>query len=400
MDLRSHYPYALLRHGIVNSYPSLKEDIKADIVIMGAGISGSLIADELVRNGFDVVIVDKRHAGMGSTAASTSLLQYEIDIPLFRLVNLVGKKHAVESYRLCREAIYLLQEKCSSLKVDSLFSLRPSFQFASAENHFPDLKTEYTTRKKYGFNVELLSRSQTRNCFTIDSAGGIYSEDGAEADAYRITHELLSHGIQKGLRVYDHTEISEITYQKKKVKLLTAAGNSIIARKIIIACGYESQKYIPRKVQSLHSTYAITSEPQMRKTFWYKNSLIWETARPYLYLRTTSDNRIIIGGKDIASSHPGKRDALLKTKKRSLENSFHKLFPEIPFTTDFSWAGVFASTKDGLPFIGSIPERPNTLFALGYGGNGTTFSVIAAIIIRDLLFGKTNPAATIFSFNR
>src|SRR5687767_6616975 len=100
MDLRSHFPYFLLRHGIVNSYPSLQEDAHADIVIMGAGISGSLLAYQLVEAGFDVIIVDKRHAGTGSTAASTSLLQYELDVPLHKLIDMVGEKTAVSAYLL------------------------------------------------------------------------------------------------------------------------------------------------------------------------------------------------------------------------------------------------------------------------------------------------------------
>ena len=182
--------------------------------------------------------------------------------------------------------------------------------------------------------------------------------------------------------------------------LVTADGKKIRARYLVIACGYESQQYVPRVVQQLHSTYAIVSEPFKQKNSWYKNSLIWETAMPYLYMRTTDDNRIIVGGKDISSSDPFTRDKLLAAKARSLEASFKKLFPSIDFKTDFSWAGSFAFTKDGLPFIGTIPERPHTYFTLGFGGNGTTFSVIAAEIIRDMLSGKTNNDAEIFSFNR
>ena len=90
----------------------------------------------------------------------------------------------------------------------------------------------------------------------------------------------------------------------------------------------------------------------------------------------------------------------MQSKARSLAKVFHKLFPAILFRADFSWAGVFASTKDGLPYIGSIPELPDTYFALGYGGNGITFSVIAAQIIRDILSGKKNKDLPIFSFSR
>src|SRR5688572_22804661 len=91
MDLRSNYPYWLFRHGILNSYPSLHKDINADVAIIGAGISGSLVAWQLCRAGYKVVMADRRHAGMGSTAANTALLQYEIDIPLHRLIEIAGE---------------------------------------------------------------------------------------------------------------------------------------------------------------------------------------------------------------------------------------------------------------------------------------------------------------------
>ena len=153
-------------------------------------------------------------------------------------------------------------------------------------------------------------------------------------------------------------------------------------------------------MQELDATYAIASEPFSENKFWYKNALIWETATPYLYLRTTSDNRILMGGKDIPFSNPDKRDSLLIQKAKSLEQSFSKLFPGMLFKTDFKWAGTFASTKDGLPYIGSIPQRPNTYFALGFGGNGITFSAVAANIIKDLLMGKKNRDAALFRFDR
>jgi glycine/D-amino acid oxidase-like deaminating enzyme len=73
-----------------------------------------------------------------------------------------------------------------------------------------------------------------------------------------------------------------------------------------------------------------------------------------------------------------------------------KLFPHIVFKTDFKWAGNFASTKDGLPFIGSIPQFPHTYFSLGYGGNGITFSLIAAHLLTDLLQGTKTPALIFF----
>jgi glycine/D-amino acid oxidase-like deaminating enzyme len=400
MNLRSYYPYWLLRHGIINNYPSLASDVKADVAIIGAGISGALVAWHLCKAGFSVVVADRRHVGWGSTAASTSLLQYEIDTPLYELKEKTGEENAIKSYLLCREAIYKLETICRQFNDKELFEFKPSLQFASFKSHVADLKKEYELRKKIGFSLEFLDEKNVVEKYGFSKPAALLSKDGAEADAYKITHRLFEKCIPLGLRLYDHTEITNIIHHKKGVELITPDKKKIHARYLVIACGYESQRYIPYKVETLESTYAAISEPFSQKHFWYKNSLIWETASPYLYIRTTADNRIIIGGKDVPFTNPDKRDELLPAKTKALERSFSKLFPALQFKTDFKWAGSFASTKDGLPFIGSIRQRPHSFFALGFGGNGITFSMIAAEIIRDLLTGKNNPHARIFSFDR
>lgn len=400
MDLRTHHPFWLLRHGIVNSYPSLTNDLKTDVAIIGGGISGALVAYEVAKAGFSTVVVDRRHIATGSTAASTSLLQYEIDTPLYKLIKLVGERNAVRSYHLCRKAIYDLEALCHKISKESLFVSRPSFQFASFKKHVAKQKLEYDLRKKAGFAIQWIEENDIENKFGFRKASGLLSQDGAEANSYLITHRLLEACMPHGTSIYDNTEIIKITTNKKGIQLQTKEGFKIKAKKLVIACGYESQKYLPKKIQDLNSTYAIVSEPMSNKKFWFRNALIWETDTPYIYMRTTDDGRILVGGKDDPFSNPTLRDSQLTTKARALEKTFTGLFPSIPFKTDFRWAGTFGSTKDGLPYIGSISERPHTYFALGLGGNGITFSVIAAQIIRDLLKGRVNKDAEIFSFNR
>jgi glycine/D-amino acid oxidase-like deaminating enzyme len=400
MDLRSDFPYWLLRQGIIRSYPSLQDNIRTGIVIMGGGVSGALVAWYLTNAGFETTLVDRRHIGMGSTAASTALLQYEIDTPLYKLIDKAGRQNAIRSYLLCRESIHTVGSLSKSLGLKDNFNFKPSFQYASYKKHKKNLEKEFWLRKEAGFVLHWMDEKDILAKYGFRSVGGILSEDGAELDAYQFTHALLEKSISRGLKVYDHTEIVNIYHGKKGVELITGVGKKIRAGKLVIACGYESQQYIPKKVQDLRSTYAIISEPHEQKDFWYKNSLIWETKDPYLYMRTTFDNRIILGGKDIPSSDPIKRDALLPSKARALKLSFTQLFPSISFHTDFKWAGSFAYTKDGLPYIGAIPQRPHTYFAIGLGGNGITFSVIAAQIIRDILQGKKNEDAALFSFDR
>jgi glycine/D-amino acid oxidase-like deaminating enzyme len=251
-----------------------------------------------------------------------------------------------------------------------------------------------------GIELEWMNATDVRDHFGFTKPAGLLSTNGAEIDPYLLTHSLFRSCITEGMKVYDHTEISGITHTTPGIVLTTTDAKKIRARKLVIACGYESQRYIPKTIQHLHSTYVIISEPLGIKDFWYKNSLIWETAQPYIYLRTTYDGRIIIGGKDIPSSNPRLRDSLLLSKTKALERSFAGLFPSLRFKTDFKWAGSFGTTRDSLPYIGSIPQRPDTYFALGLGGNGITFSVVAAQIIRDLLAGRATPDAKLFSFQR
>lgn len=401
MDIRTDNPFWLMKSGFLETYPSLKEDFLTDYAVIGGGITGALIAWYLSQAGIDTAVFDRRHIGMGSTCASTALLQYEIDTPLFQLKEMVGEKNAVRSYQLCVESIDALEEVSKKLKLAE-FERKPSFCYASRKKDVPDqIEKEYEIRRKHGINVEIWSEKEIAEKFPFSASAALYSpKDAAQTDAYKLTHALHQDSIKSGAKVFDKTEIAEIETKKRGVVLKTKNGFEIKAKKLIIACGYESVNYLPFHIVRLHSTFALVSEPFENKELWHKNALIWETARPYLYMRTTADKRIIVGGKDEPFQSPTKRDKLLNRKTREIVGSFKRKFPEINLIPDFAWAGTFAETEDGLPYIGSIKQLPHTIFALGFGGNGITFSQIAAETIRDEAIGKKNKDARIFSFER
>lgn len=400
MDLRTESPFWLMRSGIVRSYPSIKQSYSTDIAIMGGGITGALIAYHLTKEGIPAILLDKRKIGMGSTCASTSLLQYEIDTPLGELSKYVGLEKANQSFLMCVEAIGKIEQITKSLKNSVGFAPKKSFYYASTRKDVKEIKTEYQLRKNIGIDLELLSDHDIERLFPFSAPAALLSETGAQIDAYYFTHELLNNSIENGLKVFDKTEVVSINQYKTGVELETNFGETVKAKKLIIACGYESQEYLSKKIVDFNSSFAIVSEPLETRNIWYQNCLIWETARPYLYMRTTDDNRILVGGKDEPFYNPDKRDKLTEKKAAQLKKAFEKKFPDLDFRMDFCWAGTFAETKDGLPYIGQVPEHPNTYFALGFGGNGIVFSQLAAEIIRDNLIGKKNKGGEIFKFDR
>lgn len=401
MDLHTASPYWLLKSGLFFEYPSLQQNIKTEYVIIGGGITGALIAWYLSRAGVSVVLLDRRHIGMGSTCASTSMLQYEIDTPMHQLAEMVGVENAARSYWLCGEAIDKLEVICNQLPVATDFEKKPSLYYASRKADLPGLKTELAMRQKHGFVVELLDQQTLQALFSFAKSGALYSQQGGQVDAYALTHGLLQDAIAHGAKVFDKTAVTTIDRQKSGISLQTQEGHTVRARKLVIAAGYESGKWLPKQIASLHSSYALVTEPYDQEILWHENALIWESARPYLYGRTTRDRRILIGGKDEPFQDAKRRDRLLARKSQQLVRDFEKLFPYLaPLKVDYHWAGTFAETVDGLPYIGSIPEQAHTIYALGFGGNGITFSQIAAELIRDEALGHKNPDAGIFSFNR
>ncbi|MBE2238308.1 MAG: FAD-binding oxidoreductase [Caldilineaceae bacterium] len=399
MDLKSGYPFWPVKNGLLHTYPALHKDLTCDVVVIGGGITGALVAYHLAEAGMETVVLDKRHIAWGSTSATTALLQYEIDTPLCDLIEMVGEDHAVRSYLACADAIDKIAALVKKIGNECGFVRKSSLYLASYKSHAPALKREYAARKKHGIRLEWLDQQQIEARWPFRRPAALLSEKGAQVDAYQLAHALLQAGIQTGLQVYDRSEVTKIDHSPRRVHLTTEHGAKITTKKIVFACGYESQKYLKRQVAQLISTYALASEP-LDTSSWPDGSLIWESARPYLYLRTTEDGRVIMGGEDEEFTDPTARDKLIPRKTARLQRKFQALFPHLEMEVAFSWAGTFGETKDGLAYIDKSPDLPNAWFALGYGGNGITYSVLAAEIIRDAILDKPNPYADLFRFER
>src|SRR6478735_12436410 len=105
MDLTSGTPLWPTLVGLPAVYPRLHRDRTCDVAVIGGGITGALVAHRFAREGIHVVLLEAREIARGSTAATTALIQYEIDTHLVDLIERVGADHAVRSYRLCLDAV-------------------------------------------------------------------------------------------------------------------------------------------------------------------------------------------------------------------------------------------------------------------------------------------------------
>lgn len=400
MDLTSGCPFWPIRDGLLTSYPPLGRDVTCDVAIVGGGMTGGFVAHALAEAGVDVVLLDKRDVGTGSTASCTGLLQYEIDMPLHQLIDRIGLDKAVRSYLLCLGAIDKLERLTQKLGDDCGFARRKSLYLASSPRDVASLEKEHAARVACGIRLDLLGPREVRARFPFSAPAALLSYDAGEVDAYRLTHALLRAAANHGARVFDRTRVTTIDHGKRRSNIHTDRGFRVSARRIVFATGYETQRFLHDPRVKLHTTYALASEPVSSFDGWTDRCLIWETNRPYFYARTTSDDRVMIGGGDEEFINPDDHPGLLPRKQGSLRRRFARLFPSIPFETAYRWAGVFGESDDGLPFIGDCNRVPNSYFAVGYGGNGITYSLLAGAIIRDLFLDRRNPDARLFCFDR
>lgn len=206
MELTTRNPYWLLKNGYHSSYPSLQENIQTDIIVMGGGITGALVTYRLINAGWKVTVIDKRNIGMGSTAASTALLQYEIDTPLGDLMEKVGQKRAIDSYLACYQSINELEQIIRTENFHVGFKKRFSLQYASYEKDTVKLEKEAELRNKIGIPVELWEKAEIEEKFRLKAPKAIFSKQAAQLDPFLLTHAIFQRK-DENLQVYDRTKV-------------------------------------------------------------------------------------------------------------------------------------------------------------------------------------------------
>lgn len=403
MDLHSGIPFWLARNGLLADLPSLETDLlDEDIVIIGSGISGALVAHELCTRGAHCTMLDSRMLSSGSTWDSTAQLNYEIDTPFEDLKKWYGAATAAAVYRANLEAVGRIEEILKETNTEASYIPRSSLYLASDRKGIKMLKKEFSFRKEYDIPAQLLEKEALKSEWDLDYPLAIMHHHAAEVDSYRAAAGIIRfHSLQGNLKVYTRTKVVKMKSEKGGVVLETEKENRIQAKKVIVAAGYESQVFLPKKIARLESTYALVSQVLPEDLFWKGKALIWETARPYFYLRATPENRIMMGGEDIPFKNAKLRDALLEKKTEKLLEKCGEIFPALPrLHAEFYWCGTFAEAEDGLPFAGMYPGLDHVYFALGYGGNGTTFSCSSAAIIANTIFGEADLRKALFAFDR
>lgn len=400
MELYSGIPFWLIRNSLWDCHNPLTQNVRVPVAVIGSGITGALVAHHLCESGIECAVFDKRDISTGSSVASTALLQYEIDMAMCRMQDKIGLEHTVIAYRSCLQSIKDLARMIQKTGIEASFEKRPSLYLASDRKGEKMLREEAAIRGEFGLPGELLEHEDLTRRFAIDRPAALTNNASAQIDPHRTAVELLKYDKRHySLPIYSHTAIIRWEEFPGHYVLETDRGYRIECEYVIIAAGFEAQPFLPPNKVKFTTTFALISDPVDPATLWPEKALIWETRRPYLYLRTFGD-RMIAGGEDESITDPRIRERMAPGKIATVEKKVRRLFPELEFSTGWSWSGTFSSTPDALPIIGPTGDHPRMLFALGYGGNGITFSMIAAQMLVRKIKGIPDPREKVFTPDR
>lgn len=374
--------------------PSDPLPARCDIAIVGAGIMGAMLAERLSRDGHRVAIIDRRPPSHGATAASTALVLWAADVPLTHLVDSIGARAAIAAWRRVHRAVLDLDHRVGSDAAAIAWKPRPELYLAGRTLDTEALRKEGATRAAADLPSFWLDDGDVADRFDLPPSAALVSGDAFVVDPLALTALMLDRARAAGATLTHPREISHLSEDRDGVTL-HADGAAVRVASVILATGYEAARWYLPPAFSIGSSFAIATARGTAPA-WREKAMIWEASDPYLYARGTRDGRIIVGGEDEDLTDPARRDALLATKRGTLEVKGAAMPGLERMVADCAWSAHFGRSPDGLPAIGRARNADRIWLAYGFGGNGISFAALAADLLASALADRDDADLPLF----
>jgi glycine/D-amino acid oxidase-like deaminating enzyme/nitrite reductase/ring-hydroxylating ferredoxin subunit len=376
------------------TYPTLDQDRRVDVVVIGGGIAGVTAAYLLKQAGKTVALLERRRCGQGQTGHTTAHLTAVTDADLGTLVDRLGVDHAQAVWDAGFAAIARIRANVRDERINCDFAWVQGCLHAS-----PDKDLE-TARIDVGREAEVAAALGIDAAYVDEVPGvgrpGVVFEGQARFHPSAYLEVLASRIPGQGSYIFEETDVEGIESDGHGV---TANGHRMSADYIVCTTHVPLQSVIGTRETLLqtdlfpYSTYAVRG---IVKASGWPEGLFWEMASgPYEYLRVDrreSHDEVIFGGGD----HKTGQEENTRAVFTAVEKRLQALIPDIQVT--HRWSGQVLETRDGLPYIGEV--RDGLFAATGFAGNGMTFGTLSGMMATDAVLGRANPWRELFDINR
>jgi glycine/D-amino acid oxidase-like deaminating enzyme/nitrite reductase/ring-hydroxylating ferredoxin subunit len=368
---------------------ALRQELRADVCIIGAGIAGISTAYLLCREGKRVIVLDDGPAGGGETGRTTAHLTNAMDDRFYVL----ERAHGLEGSRIAAEshgaAIDRIEAIVREEGIDCEFERLDGYLFVPPGESLDVLDRELEAAHRAGLaNVERLPHApihsfETGPCLRFPNQGQFHP--------LRYLKGLIRAIERMGGQIFGQAYVNRVE-AGSPVQVHTENGLRVLAEAVVCATNTPFIDWVTiHTKQAAYRTFAIGAKlpPGLLAP-----GLYWDTASPYHYVRLHND-LLIVGGEDHKTGQED--DGLVRFAR--LESWTRERFPIGPVT--FRWSGQVIEPADGMAFIGRNPGDKDPIFiATGDSGQGMTHGTIAGILITDLIIGRPNPWAKLYDPSR
>ncbi|MBO5106009.1 MAG: FAD-dependent oxidoreductase [Clostridia bacterium] len=351
-------------------FETLKKDVKTDVLIIGGGIAGILCGYMLQKSGIDCVLVEADKICGGVTGNTTAKITLQHGLIYDKIIRKYGVDRAKMYLKAQQEAMDTYEKLCQ--KIDSDYKLQESYVYSC--NSVYDIESELAAYEKIGLNANLLYDIP----LPIKIKGALLVKNQAQFHPLKFCFSLA-----KELTIYENTKVIEVF----KGGAITNRGK-ILAEKIIVATHFPFMNkyggYFLKMYQHRSYVLALENTP-------LPNGMYVDADENGLSFREYNGKLLLGGGSHRTGKKGGNWNEL-----RQFANINYPNFKEIAH-----WATQDCMTLDSMPYIGVYSRKiPNVYVATGFNKWGMTSSMAAAIILRDMINGRQNDCAEVFSPSR
>jgi glycine/D-amino acid oxidase-like deaminating enzyme/nitrite reductase/ring-hydroxylating ferredoxin subunit len=376
----------------VPDYPPLKGDDSADVCVIGAGIAGLTTAYMLLRAGKSVIVIDATGVGAGETGRTTAHF-FPPDERFFEIERGFGTEKAglvADSYRKATDCVEAI---IRSEKIDCEFERLDGFLFSPEQRWDDTLEHEYAVTTRLGLDVRRLERVPGVG---FDTGPCLRFANQAQFHPLKYLAGLAGAITRMGGRIHGHTRALDIHGNNTIEHVRTEFGN-VHAGAVVVATNTPfNDRVVMHTKQSGYRTYVVAVRVPKDAL---PRFLLWDTGDPYYYVRLASagpgatHELLIVGGQD----HKTGQDEHSERRYDLIEAWVRHRFP-LAGQVEYRWSGEVMEPSDGVAFLGRNPlDHDNVYIITGDSGNGMTHCTAGAILISDLILGRTNNWTELYS---
>lgn len=373
------------------NYPSLKQDVTAEVAIIGGGITGVTAGKMLALAGISSVILESYTVGSGTTSHSTGNLYCTVDGHLSSLESKydIDTVKAVVASR--SEALKQMLQWIEDFSLDCDYKKVPWYLYSSNKQNYHIINEELLTGEKANLSV----READKRYIPFPMTSAISIPDQAQINPMLYVQELASTLTSEHCSIYENTRVSSVKKEKGKYCLKTPGGKVITEHVIHATHTPKGIKFV-QTLLGPYREYGIACKIDdfnpPEAIYWglYEEGTVIST-RSY---RRNEESYMIVVGRPHKVGHKEKNEEVIT----SLEDFARRHFNVQK--TIFSWGGQHYRPADLLPFIGPVTKGTKEFIATGYSTDGLVYGTLAGRILADRITGQHNEWAKLYDSTR